>query len=58
MLGVYFLDGGSFECSVSRTISAEFDYGNNSINNNIIYVLSLALLYPYAAFQTSRGAKY
>jgi len=58
MLGVYFLDGGSFECSVSHTVSAEFDYGNNSINNNIILVLFLALLHPYAAFQTSRDAKY
>lgn len=58
MIGVYFLNGVSFESSVSRTVFAEFDYGNNSINNNIIYVLFLALLYPYAAFQTSRGAKY
>jgi len=58
ILGVYFLDGGSFECSVSHPAFAEFDYGNNSINNNIIYVLFLALLYPCAAFETSRGAKY
>ena len=58
MLGAYFLDGGSFECSVSRTALAEFDYGNNSINNNIFYVLFLVLLYSYAAFETSRSAKY
>ena len=58
MLRVYCLHEGSFECSVSHTVLVEYDHGNNGINNNLIHVLFLALLHPYAAFRTSSGAKY